>query len=61
MIHLKLLVLKYQCHFPLKYFVIIICQYFEQVQFLKDLVILVQHKYIALAKIHESSNKKSYV
>lgn len=51
MVYLILLVLKYQCHFPLKYFVIIICQYFEQVQFLKDLGILVQHKYTKLAKI----------
>jgi len=45
------LVLKCQCHFPLKYFVIKVCQYFEQVQLLRDLEILKQHKYKVLAEI----------
>lgn len=43
--------LRCQSHFPLKYFAIIVCQYFEQVQFLKDLEILMQHKYTELARI----------
>lgn len=48
---INLLALKYPCHYQQKYFVIIVCQYFEQVQFVRDLETLKQHRYITLAKI----------